>query len=297
MGNGSSVLGEALHVGAVEGIGVEDGRIDGLQARASQHETAQLRLRLCLVQEQNREASPEWGEESARLFLRGNAHKLVLPFQIDELVMRIIKVATDDGNVYYDIVSRLKRTHLRFSSLSPGQVADSAKDLVITSRMEISKFGEGVVAIEDLSDDPLIMEGQLLSRLLDESRRNLLIGIDPGSKIGMAMFYGGRELGALTANSVEKSVESVVELVEEVPHSSLSAKIGHGEPKSSLRLARMLRERLPPSASVEIVDESGTSAGKRGAIGATRDQRAAARIAFRKGNQFSGPARSRKSHG
>ncbi len=168
---------------------------------------------------------------------------------------------------------------------------DSDNDLVITSRMEISAFGGGAVAIEDLSDDPLIMEGQILSRLLDESRRNLLIVIDPGSKIGMAMFYGGRELGAMTTNSVEKSVESLVSLVKQVPHSSLSVKIGTGEPKASLRLARSLRERLQPSASVEIVDESGTSAGKRGAVGVTRAQRAAARIAFRKGTQFSDAAR------
>jgi hypothetical protein len=211
--------------------------------------------------------------------------------------MRIIKVATDDGNAYYDIVSRLKRTHLRFSSLSPGQVVDSAKDLVITSRAESSAFGGSVVVtIEDLNEDPLMMEGQLLSRLLDESRRNLLIGIDPGSRIGVAMFYGGRELGALTSNSVERSVEYLVALVKEVPHSSLSVKIGGGEPKSSLRLASLLRERLPPSASVEIVDEAGTSAGKSGAIGVTRDQRAAARIAFRKGIQFSDPVHSRRIH-
>jgi hypothetical protein len=221
----------------------------------------------------------------------------VLPFQIDELVMRIIKVATDDSNAYYDIVSRLKKTHLRFSSLSPGQAVDSAKDLVITSRTEASAFGGGAVTIEDLNDDPLIMEGQLLSRLLDESRRNLLIGIDPGSRIGMAMFYDGRELGTMTSNSVERSVESLATLAKEVPHSSLSVKIGGGEPKSSLRLASLLREKLPSSASVEIVDESGTSAGRSGAIGATRDQRAAARIAFRKGIQFNGPVRSRRSRG
>jgi len=209
--------------------------------------------------------------------------------------MRIIKVATDDGNAYYDIVSRLKRTHLQFSSLSPGKEVDPAKELVITSKMENAAFGGNAVPIEDLDKDPVIMEGQLLSRLLDESRRRLLIGIDPGSRIGMAVFYDGRELGALNSNSVEESVESVVRFVREVPHSSLSVKVGAGEPKTSLRLARSLRERLPPSASLEIVDESGTSAGKRGAIGVTRDQRAAAKIAFRKGRQFSdgvGPRRS-----
>ena len=209
--------------------------------------------------------------------------------------MRIIKVATDDGNAYYDIVSRLKRTRLRFSSLSPGQVVDSGRDLVITSRREIQAFGGNAVAIEELNGDSLIMEGQLLSRLLDESRRNLLIGIDPGSRIGVAMFYGGSELGALTTNSEEGVVDLLVTVMKEVPHSSVSVKIGGGEPSSSWRLARSLSERLSPSASIEIVDESGTSAGKRGAIGATRDQRAAARIAYRKGVQFSEQERSRRT--
>jgi len=211
--------------------------------------------------------------------------------------MRIIKVATDDGNAYYDIVSRLKRTHLRFSSISAGKVAGSSQDLVITSRKEVAAFSGNAVAIEDLSEDPLIMEGQLLSRLVDESGRNILVGIDPGSRIGLAMFYGGRELGAVTANSEEKSVGLLVALANEVPHSSLSVKIGGGEPRSSLRLARMLREMLSPSASIEIVDESGTSSGKRGAVGAARDQRAAARIAFRKGIQFSEGVRSRRIRG
>lgn len=200
--------------------------------------------------------------------------------------MRIIKVATDDGNAYYSIVSRLKRTHLRFSSLPPGQSIDSARDLALTSKREVAAFKGGAVAIEDLSEDPLVMEGQLLSRLLEESSRSLLIGIDPGSRIGLVIFYGGRELGALTTISAEKLVDLVATVVRDVPHSSLSIKIGGGEPKSSMRLGRLLRQKLSPSASIEIVDESRTSGGKRGAIGATRDQRAAARIAFRKGIQF-----------
>jgi len=211
--------------------------------------------------------------------------------------MRTIKVATDDANAYYDIVSRLKKTHLRFSSISPGQAMDQARDLVLTSKEETSALGGKVVSIEELNENPLIMEGQLLSRLLDESKRNLLIGIDPGSRIGVVMFYGGRELGALTANSVDEVVDLLVVVASEVPYSSLSVKIGGGEPRSSLRLARLSRERLSPSASIEIVDESGTSAGKRGKIGATRDERAAVRIAFRKGVQFSDPLRARRTLG
>jgi len=209
--------------------------------------------------------------------------------------MRIIKVATDDANTYYEIVSRLKRTRLRYSSLSPGQAINPVRELVLTGKRELSAYGGSAAAIEDLNRDPLIMEGQLLSMLLDESRRSLLIGIDPGSRIGVVIFYGGRELGALTATLVDELVNLLVMMVRDVPHSSLSVKIGGGEPRSALRLARLLRERLQPSASIEIVDESGTSAGRRGTIGATRDERAAVRIAFRKGIQFSDGARPRRT--
>jgi len=212
----------------------------------------------------------------------------------DEDALRIIKVATDDGNAYYDIVSRLKGTHLSYSSHASGQAGATPDDLVITSKEEAKAFANAV-AIEDLNDDPLIMEGQLLSRLLDESRKNILVGIDPGSRIGVAVFYCGRELGALTTDSVEKVVGSLVVLEKEVPHSSFLVKIGGGEPRSSTRLARTLREALPISASIEIVDESGTSAGRRGAIGAARDKRAAARIAFRNGVRFSDSAPQRKN--
>jgi hypothetical protein len=211
--------------------------------------------------------------------------------------MRIIKVATDNSNAYFDIVSRLKRTHLRFSSISPSEASGSAQDLIVTTKKEAEGLKGTVLAVEDLDQNPLVMEGQLLSLLLDEPRRNLLVGIDPGSRIGVVVFYGGRELGTLTENSVERVVELLVVVAERVPHSSLSVKIGGGEPKSSKLLAYSLREALPSSASIEIVDESGTSASKPGAIGATRDQKAAVRIAFRRGVQFTGSERAKRTRG
>ena len=210
--------------------------------------------------------------------------------------MRIIKVATDDSNAYYSIVSRLKRTHLRFSSVSPSEaLSSSAQDLIVTTRKEMGGFTGTALAIEDLDQNPLVMEGQVLSHLFDEERRNLLVGIDPGSRIGVVVFYGGRELGTLTENSVERVVGLLFVIASHVPHSSLSVKIGGGEPKSSTMLASSLREALPSSASIEIVDESGTSARRRGTIGATRDQKAAVRIAFRKGVQFTGSESSKRN--
>ena len=209
--------------------------------------------------------------------------------------MRVIKVATDDGNAYYDIVSRLKETHLRFQSVSPGEGVDQPRDLVITSSKEVGLFGGDAVAIEDLDENPVIMEGQLLSRLLDRSNGDMLVGIDPGSRIGLAMFYGGRGFGSLTTNSVEETVALVVRSADAVPHSSFCVRIGGGEPRSSKRLATMLRKKLSKATSIEIVDERGTSSGKRGPAAATKDQRAAARIAYRKGVEFTDPAEPRRN--
>ncbi len=209
--------------------------------------------------------------------------------------MRIIKVVTDNSSAYYIIVSRLKKTHLRFSSISPSGVPSHAEGLIVTTKKEAAAFQGTVVAIEDLDENPLIMEGQLMSYLLDESKKNLLVGIDPGSRIGVVVFYGGKELGTLTTTSAETVVNLLDRVARLVPHSLLSVKIGGGEPKSSASLALSLRETLPPSASIEIVDESGTSVSKRGAVGITTDQKAAVRIAFRKGVRFTGPERSKRT--
>lgn len=200
--------------------------------------------------------------------------------------MRDIKVATDDGSAYYDIVSRLKKTHLRFSSVSVEDARQNSDGLVITTSKEAAQFGGYVAAIEDLNPNPMIMEGQLLSRMLVESRRTILVGIDPGSRIGVVVFYGGRELGAFTESSVDDCVDAVVAVANLVPHSTLSVKIGGGAPKTSKALVSELGGRLPSPSSIEVVDESGTSR-RPGIFGATRDQRAAARIAFRKGVRVS----------
>jgi hypothetical protein len=196
--------------------------------------------------------------------------------------MRDIKVATDDGGAYYDIVSRLKKTHLRFLSVSPVEAQKHRQSLVLTSKKETVLFNGDAVAIEELDRDPMIMKGQLLSHMIAESRRTLLVGIDPGSKIGVVVFYGGRELGAFTTSSVDGCVDVLVAAAKLVPHTSLSVKIGGGAPKTSAALVSLLRERLPAKSLIEVVDESGTTRAP-GAVGTTKDERAAARIAYRKG--------------
>jgi len=209
--------------------------------------------------------------------------------------MKVIRVATGDSGAYYSIVSRLKQTDLEFVSVSLSDASRVRGEPVITTRNESRDVGGVAFAIEDLSENPLVMKGQILSRFLDESKKVLLVGIDPGSRIGMAVFYGGHELGVLTTNSTEGLVGMLSEVVRNIRHSAVLVKVGDGDPRSAVRIANRITESLP-SVRVEIVDESGTSLGRRRASRATRDQQAAVKIAFRKGTRLS-TSPSRRTRG
>jgi hypothetical protein len=194
--------------------------------------------------------------------------------------MNVVGVATEDSRAYYSILSRLKKTNLRFVSMTPAQAARERIWPVLTTRSELPIF-EGVsIPIEELDENPLIMEGQILARTLRETRRVLLIGVDPGLRIGVAVYYGGVRLGSMTVDSVDSLQQKIRGVVKSVPHQKAMVRIGDGYPKQSRVIAETVAMELPETI-VEIVDEKGTS--QNNERGTTRDQVAAARIAFRKG--------------
>lgn len=192
-----------------------------------------------------------------------------------------ICVATSDGRAYYLISSRLRKAGMVFVSALPDQIAHDSCDVVITTNAEMWLFGENALPVEDLDEDPTVMKGQILARASD-GEGDLLLGVDPGSRIGLAVFYGGKELASQTFNSRGALCRAVFELVNKIPNSQSTIKIGNGEPRMSAWLATRIRENLRGSL-VEVVDEAGTSSRSARYRGLPKDQRAAARIAFRKG--------------
>lgn len=194
--------------------------------------------------------------------------------------MNVIGVATSDSRAYYSILSRLKKTNLRFVSMTPAQAVRERIWPVITTRNEVSIF-EGIsIPIEELDDNPMIMEGQILARTVRHTRRVLLIGVDPGLRIGVSIYYGGVRLGSLTVNSVDSLQQKITNIVQRIPHTRAMIRVGDGYPKQSKAIAKTMASELPDTI-VEIVNEKGTSLSNQ--RGMTRDQVAAARIAFRKG--------------
>lgn len=196
--------------------------------------------------------------------------------------MKVVSVATLNSRAYYSILSRLKRTNLRFMSLTPVQANLEGVGPVITTRSELGFFSGSSIPIEELDENPMIMEGQIISRMVSESKRTMLIGVDPGSRIGVVVFYGGSELGSFTVDSVDALRSRLLGLIQGIPNAKVMIRVGDGAPRQSRMIRHMVKEMLP-KAMIEVVDERGTTVNVGSTRRSTKDEGAAARIARRKG--------------
>jgi hypothetical protein len=193
-------------------------------------------------------------------------------------------VVTSKAGAYYVIVSRLRKADLPFASIL-GESDSKECQVVLTTRAEAEQFGGKAVILEELDDDPGVFKGQILSRLVG-GQDTLLIGVDPGSRTGMAAYYGEASLAFGTFASAAALCSKVGAFLRKVPAKKSVVRIGNGDPTHAARLAESIR-REAPTATIELVDESGTSSRSARMKGIQGDQRAAAKIAFRKGEVVS----------
>lgn len=205
--------------------------------------------------------------------------------------MKVVSVATLDSRAYYSILNRLKMTNLRFVSLTPAQARMQRREPVITTEKERDFFAGMSISIEELDENPLIMEGQILSKIADDGRRVLLIGIDPGSRIGVVVYYGDSKLGSFTVESPDVLRTNLLSMVRGIPSIKTTVKLGDGAPRLSKGIAQMIRKDLP-EAMIEVVDERGTTTSRRKSDGLGKDQGAAVKIARRKGVPLTGQRRN-----
>jgi len=196
--------------------------------------------------------------------------------------MKVVSVATLDSRAYFSILNRLKMTNLSFVSLTPIQARLQRTNTVITTRGERGFFEGTAIPIEDLDENPIVMEGQILSRMSLETRRVLLIGIDPGLRIGVVVFYGDSKLGSFTVESVGRLCSELRMIVRGIPNIRAIVRVGDGAPRLSKSISQMIGSEFR-DVTLEVVDERGTTKNRRKSDGPTGDQGAAARIARRKG--------------
>jgi hypothetical protein len=204
---------------------------------------------------------------------------LILELSRNVMIGKIC-VATSSARVYYAIVTRLRRADLSFTSAFPDSDCEGCA-LVLCSGAEAVQFGDRAVAFEDLNDILGVFKGQLLSKL-DGANGILLVGVDPGVRIGLAVFYGETNLEYSTFGSAAWLSHRVGAFMRGVPAKKSVVRVGNGSPAISARILELLKGEAQ-EATIEAVDESGTSVRRVRMKGIQGDQVAAARIAFRKG--------------
>jgi len=198
--------------------------------------------------------------------------------------MNRICVATSKARAYYALVSRLRRAELPFSSVLPGSDCRDC-ELVLTTADEAEQLGVAALALEGLDENPGIFKGQVMSRLNGEGD-TILVGVDPGKRTGLAVFYGRTKLAFNTFESAAAVCSRVGSFARALPASRLLVRIGNGNRSMVTRFVDGFRKEVP-GAIIEVVDESGTSTASAKMKGIQRDQVAAAKIAFRKGEVVS----------
>ena len=108
--------------------------------------------------------------------------------------------------------------------------------------------------------DAAVIRGLILQKLgLRLEREDLIIGVDPGSRIGLSISYLGREIESSVYSSVKSLVFHIIAVMAELKAKRKVVKIGDGDMEAAREIGAMLNLNFCSSFELEYVDEHNTS--------------------------------------
>ena len=155
----------------------------------------------------------------------------------------------------------LKSLKLGYDSLVPEQIDDYHGDIVLTTLSEVPESVKIPVLYEDILElEPTVIEGLIMQKLDSVHYSDeLLIGIDPGKRIGLSIYYYGREVEHSLQISVEDLVSHLVRILAGLRAKKKIIKIGNGNMKMAKKITNLLNLRYCSDFEIEFVDEQRTS--------------------------------------
>jgi len=172
-----------------------------------------------------------------------------------------VAVATVVGKAYFLIVNELREQNISFISLVPSEPVPAEVKVVITTEKEKQLVKhEKILIFKDESElDNLVNE---VKRILQgkEAYEKIVIGIDPGEAIGLALIADGKVIEEGNCFSTQEVINCIIKRIRNVNFSltSVSVKIGNGVPVYK-ELLEALEDALPPQVALEVVGEAGTN--------------------------------------
>ncbi|OPY34856.1 MAG: hypothetical protein A4E32_00009 [Methanomassiliicoccales archaeon PtaU1.Bin124] len=160
---------------------------------------------------------------------------------------------TEDFHFFYRLVRRLKERGEPFVSLTFHDPVPWNVTVVITTLAEKERVPFSLVAAHE---DPDMAINMAKAMRKGGSFGQLIVGIDPGRTIGVAIFGDGRLLLTEELGCPEETARTISRLTEGIVYDELLIRIGHGD--RTVR-NRIIKNIWPLADRVEIVDETNTT--------------------------------------
>ena len=178
-----------------------------------------------------------------------------------DLVREKVAVATVEGKAYFLIVNELRDQCIPFLSVVPGDPVPSEVKVVITTEKESCLVShEKILVFHGENElDSLVNE---VKRILlgKEAYEKIIVGVDPGGAIGLAVIADGKVIEEENCFSPGELAKAIAKALGDVNFSltSVSVKIGNGVPIYR-EILENLDAALPPQVTLEVVSEAGTN--------------------------------------
>ena len=186
--------------------------------------------------------------------------------------MRRIAVRTDDFRLSFHLMRELKRRKCDFIMLATSNEWDG---ILLTSPEEVK---EGHIPATEDSVEIAVERAIQASRGLD-SAVQLVFGIDPGPRPGIAWLADGIVVGSAHLEQIEFVADHITGLASAVKHQRMCVKVGDGAP---LLRDRIINQLILRGIETLQVNEYKTSSGSR----MKTHLHAATRIALMGGNRI-----------
>ena len=167
--------------------------------------------------------------------------------------MRRIAVRTDDFRLSFHLMRELKRRECNFVMLSSGEKWDG---VLLTSPEEVQ---DGEIPATEETLEISVERAIQASRGLD-SAVQLVFGVDPGPRPGIAWLADGVVVGSAQLEQIESVADHIVGLSLAVEHKRMCVKVGAGAP---LLRDRIINQLIFRGIETLEVNEYRTSQGSR----------------------------------
>jgi hypothetical protein len=174
---------------------------------------------------------------------------------------RRIGIATTYGKPYFQFVKALKLLKLQYDSLLPTEIPNYSGSLIFTTENESPKSASQTILNEEiLKEDPTVIQGIIIEKLdCGLNKQELVIGIDPGQRIGLVVLYMGKEIERSLYTSPDELASHVAKILGGLRAERKIVKIGNGNMQVAKQITSLLNLRFCSHFELELVDERKTT--------------------------------------